>query len=228
MASSSRSKKQHSNVTQSKQGTSSLESNPLDLTRLLANDEQCKVFQENFHGRTIFTPIFVHYAVTYPLKVAQRVSALLTVRGTQSPLPNAIFITNILEHFDVSTAGETKVALNLRESKIDVDVVHKMGFFVDPRDRRTYKHRIDRPTAPTTQLEPANPNPSEFHAQSSSSAAMPSNQMIMDELFLLRGYISNRMDALDIQNQQIQYELYRLSSKLSSMDNVEDNSEPES
>ncbi|KAF1869423.1 hypothetical protein Lal_00045288 [Lupinus albus] len=58
MTSSSRSKKQHSNVTQTKQGTSSLESNPLDLTRLLANDEQGKVFEEHFHRRTIFTPKF--------------------------------------------------------------------------------------------------------------------------------------------------------------------------
>ncbi|KAF1894372.1 hypothetical protein Lal_00027131 [Lupinus albus] len=58
MASSSRSKKQRSNVTQTKQETSSLESNPLDLTRLLANDEQRKVFEEHFHGCTIFTTKF--------------------------------------------------------------------------------------------------------------------------------------------------------------------------
>ncbi|KAF1868026.1 hypothetical protein Lal_00015276 [Lupinus albus] len=58
MASSSRSKKQRSNVTQTKQETSSLESIPLDLTRLLANYEHRKVFEEHFHGRTIFTPKF--------------------------------------------------------------------------------------------------------------------------------------------------------------------------
>ncbi|KAF1864749.1 hypothetical protein Lal_00039918 [Lupinus albus] len=50
------------------------------------------------------------------------------------------FITKILEHFGVSTVGETKVALNLRESKIDVELVHKMGFSIDPHDCRTYKH----------------------------------------------------------------------------------------
>ncbi|KAF1867979.1 hypothetical protein Lal_00042373 [Lupinus albus] len=50
------------------------------------------------------------------------------------PLPYAIFITKILEHFGVSTTGETKVALILRESKIDVEVVHKMGFSIDPID----------------------------------------------------------------------------------------------
>ncbi|KAF1881808.1 hypothetical protein Lal_00042517 [Lupinus albus] len=121
-----------------------------------------------------------------------------TVRGSQSPLSYAIFITNILKHFKVSTDGETKVALNLRGSKIDVEVVHKMGFSIDLHDHRTYKHRTNRPTAPTAnQPEPANPNPFEFHAQSSSYDAMPSNQMIMDELFSHRGYISNRMDALD-------------------------------
>ncbi|KAF1860311.1 hypothetical protein Lal_00037649 [Lupinus albus] len=122
-----------------------------------------------------------------------------TVRGSQSLLRYAIFITNILKHFKVSNDGETKVALNLRESKIDVDVVHKMGFSIDPHDCRTYKHRIDRPTTP------------KFHTQSSSSAAMPSNQMIMDELFSLRDYITNRMDALDAQNQQTQYEFHSSS-----------------
>ncbi|KAF1862544.1 hypothetical protein Lal_00033447 [Lupinus albus] len=289
MASSSKSKKQRSNVTQSKQGTSSLESNPLDLTRLLANNEQRKVFVEHFHGRTIFIPKFeeieqrkqqgfgetvknrdilsdgylkfedhlLHYflsfvilpkfsnhsqisdielqlvyAMKYNIKInwAQMIMRQMwTVRGSQSPLPYAIFITNILKHFKVSTNGETKAALNLRESKIDVEVVHKMGFSIDPHDRRTYKHRTDRPTAPiANQPELTIPNPTKFHAQSSSSTVMPSNQMIMDELFSLRGYITNRMDALDAHNQQIQYELHRLSSKLSSMDDDEDNSKPES
>ncbi|KAF1871957.1 hypothetical protein Lal_00012174 [Lupinus albus] len=40
----------------SKQGKSTSKSNPLNLTRLLANDAQRKVFEENFHGRAIFTP----------------------------------------------------------------------------------------------------------------------------------------------------------------------------
>ncbi|KAF1864786.1 hypothetical protein Lal_00039962 [Lupinus albus] len=42
-----------------------------------------------------------------------------------------------------------------------------------------------------------NPNPPEFHSQSSSSAAMPSKQTLMDVLVSLRDYITNRMDALD-------------------------------
>ncbi|KAF1892830.1 hypothetical protein Lal_00035474 [Lupinus albus] len=40
----------------SKQGESTSKSNPLNLTRLLTNDAQRKVSEENFHGRTIFTP----------------------------------------------------------------------------------------------------------------------------------------------------------------------------
>ncbi|KAF1888584.1 hypothetical protein Lal_00011358 [Lupinus albus] len=152
-----------------------------------------------------------------------------SVRGSQSPLPYVIFITKILEHFGVSTIGETKFTLNLHESKIVFEVIHKMGFSIVPHDRRTYRHRTDRPTAPSTdQPEPTNKNPAEFHAQSSTSAAIPSNQMIMDELFSLRGYITIRMDALDAQNQQIQYELHRLSSKQSSMNVDEDSSELES
>ncbi|KAF1884306.1 hypothetical protein Lal_00032310 [Lupinus albus] len=166
------------------------------------------ILQKNSnHSQSSVIELQFMYAMKYNIKInwAQMImSQMWTVRRSQSPLPDAIFIAKILEHFGVSTADETKVALNLHESKIDVEVVHKMGFSIDPHDRRTYRHRTDRPTAPTTdQLEPTNPNPSEFHAQSSSSTVMHSNQMIMDELFSLRGYITNRMDALDAQNQQI-------------------------
>ncbi|KAF1885745.1 hypothetical protein Lal_00008482 [Lupinus albus] len=97
------------------------------------------------------------------------------VRGSQSLFPYAIFITKILEHFSVSLDGETKVTLNLRESKNGVEVFHKMGFSIDPIDCRTYRHHTNRPTAPTTQLEPTIPNQPEFQAPSSSSATMPSN-----------------------------------------------------
>ncbi|KAF1866153.1 hypothetical protein Lal_00031457 [Lupinus albus] len=73
------------------------------------------------------------------------------VRDSQSLLPYAIFITKILEHFGVSLDGETKVALNLRETKIDIEFVHNMRFVLDPVTRRTYKNRTDRQSAPTNQ-----------------------------------------------------------------------------
>ncbi|KAF1854504.1 hypothetical protein Lal_00044235 [Lupinus albus] len=56
-------------------------------------------------------------------------------------------ITKILEHFGVPLEGETKVALNRLESKVDIEVVYKMGFVIDPVTRRTYKHRTDRQPA---------------------------------------------------------------------------------
>ncbi|KAF1863119.1 hypothetical protein Lal_00015600 [Lupinus albus] len=149
-------------------------------------------------------------------------------RGSQSPLPYAILITKILEHFGVSLDGESKVALNLRESKVDIEVVHKMGFVIDSVTRLTYKHRSDRQTAPTDELEPTTPIQPESQAPSSSPTAMHTNQIIMDELVSLRGYITTRMDAFDTQSQQIHYELHRLSSRLSNMDVDEDSSEPES
>ncbi|KAF1888436.1 hypothetical protein Lal_00011207 [Lupinus albus] len=65
------------------------------------------------------------------------------VRGSQSLLPYAFFIIKILEHFGVSLDGETKVALNLCESKNDVEVCQKMGFSIDPIERLTYRHRTD-------------------------------------------------------------------------------------
>ncbi|KAF1866052.1 hypothetical protein Lal_00013488 [Lupinus albus] len=309
MASSSRTKKQRSSVSQSKQGTSSMESNPvnfmdaqsshlnsvislccntpfqgsttgfglvcewynydrkefyLSLCRISKKEiEQCKQqgFGETVKNRDILSvgylkledrllhyflryvilPKFSNnsqisdiefqlmYAINFNIKInwtLMIMRQMWNVRSSLSPLPYAIFITKILGHFGVSTAGETKATLHLHESKIDVEVVHKIGFSIDPIDRRTYKHQTDRPTASTAQLEPTNPNPPEFHAQSSSYAAMPSNQMIMDDLFSLRGYITNQMDALDAQNQQIQYDLHPLSSRLSSMDVDEDSSEP--
>ncbi|KAF1888157.1 hypothetical protein Lal_00039195 [Lupinus albus] len=106
----------------------------------------------------------------------------------------------------------------------DVLQTHSYNLFT----RRTYKHRTDLQTAPTDEPEPTAPNQPESLAPSSSTAAMPTNQMIMDELVSLRGYITTRMDAFDIQNQQIHYELHRLSSRLSNMDVDEDSSEPES
>ncbi|KAF1858804.1 hypothetical protein Lal_00013727 [Lupinus albus] len=150
------------------------------------------------------------------------------VRDSQSPLPYAIFITKILKNFGVSLDGETKVALNLHESKVDIEVVHKMGFVIDPITRRTYKHRTNSQTVPTDQPEPTAPNQPQVQAPSSSSTAMPYNQMIMDELASLRGYVITRMDAIDTQNHQIHYELHRPSSRLNNMDVDKDSSEPES
>ncbi|KAF1888623.1 hypothetical protein Lal_00011397 [Lupinus albus] len=172
------------------------------------------------------------YAIKFNIKInwtKMIINQMWHVRGSQSPLPYIIFITKILEHFGVPLEGETKMALNFRESKVDIEVVHKMGFIIDHVTRRTYKHRTDRQPAPTDEPEPtAAPNQPESHAQSSSSAAMPTNQMIMDELVSLRGYITTRMDAFDTQSHQIHYELHRLSLRLSNMDVDEDSSEPES
>ncbi|KAF1896108.1 hypothetical protein Lal_00042872 [Lupinus albus] len=75
------------------------------------------------------------YAIKYSIKIncSQMIMRQMwNVRGSQSPLPYAIFITKFLEHFVVSLNGETKMAFNLRESKIDVEVVHKMEFSLDP------------------------------------------------------------------------------------------------
>ncbi|KAF1878149.1 hypothetical protein Lal_00043760 [Lupinus albus] len=47
-------------TSKSKQGESSSKSNPLNLTRLLANDAQRKVFEEIFHGCAIFTPKYAN------------------------------------------------------------------------------------------------------------------------------------------------------------------------
>ncbi|KAF1892827.1 hypothetical protein Lal_00035471 [Lupinus albus] len=74
------------------------------------------------------------YAIKYNIKInwtMMIMQQMWHVRSSQNLLPYAIFITKILEHFGVSSDGETKVALNLHESKVDVEVVHKMGFVID-------------------------------------------------------------------------------------------------
>ncbi|KAF1864747.1 hypothetical protein Lal_00039916 [Lupinus albus] len=303
MASSSKAKKKHTYITHKKQGTSSSEANPLDLARLLANDEQRKVFTEIFLGRPIFAPEYghlsnfelddfhtllrqqnlfafceesnayypelvtetaksrdilavgnlnledrlLHYILSYviipkysnhsqindielqfmyALKHNLEINWDLTVmnhlwsaRETNNPLPYSIIISIILENFGVSTVGESKITLNACDIKIDVDVIHIMGFFRDLTDK-IYKHRSGKLVDPTTNVyvNPHAQQPSDFHTESSSSACMPSNQIIMDEICSLRGYISNRMDARDAQNQQVQIELQRLSYKINMMD----------
>ncbi|KAF1889132.1 hypothetical protein Lal_00015466 [Lupinus albus] len=120
----------------------------------------------------------------------------------------------VMNHmFGVSTTSESKITLNARDSKIDVDVIHKMGFFRDLTDI-IYKHQSDKPVAPVdpttnVSINPPTQQPSDFHTESSSSAYMPSNQMIMD-------------------NQLLQLELQRLSYKINRMNLDEDSSEPES
>ncbi|KAF1862520.1 hypothetical protein Lal_00024421 [Lupinus albus] len=183
------------------------------------------------HSQITDIELQLMYAIKFNIKInwtKMIMNQMWHVRVSQSLLPYAIFITKILEHFGVSLNGETKVPLNLHERKVDIEVVQKMRFVIDLVTRRTYKHRTNRQPAPTDELEPtAEPNQPESHAQSSKSTAMPTNQMIMDELVSLRGYITTTMDAFDTQSQHIHYELHCLSSSLSNMDVDEDSSEPE-
>ncbi|KAF1870796.1 hypothetical protein Lal_00030108 [Lupinus albus] len=86
------------------------------------------------------------YAIKFNIKInwtKMIMNQMWHVRGSQIPLPYAIFITKILEHFGVPLEGETKVTLILRESKVDIEVVHKMRLVIDLVTRRTYKHRTD-------------------------------------------------------------------------------------
>ncbi|KAF1894447.1 hypothetical protein Lal_00044923 [Lupinus albus] len=97
------------------------------------------------------------YAIKFNIKInwtKMIMNQMWHVRGSQSLFPYAIFITKILEHFGVPLEGETKVALNRLESKVDIEVFHKMGFVIDPVTRRTYKHRTDHQPTPTDEPEP--------------------------------------------------------------------------
>ncbi|KAF1864572.1 hypothetical protein Lal_00043213 [Lupinus albus] len=277
----------------SKQGESTSKSNPLNLTRLLANDAQRKVFEENFHGRAIFThkygnienfefedfifpyllrqqklfdfcceanniyPEFVRVfycnmnfrknLMTSHVKGKGIVLDMKTFSAICCDIPMIGDITGfglVCEWDDYDRKKFYLSICRISKEEIERRKQQSLGEIVKNRDilsvgyltledhhvtRRTYKHCTDRQPAPTDEPEPtAKPNWPESHAQSSSSVAMPTNQMIMDELVSLRGYITTMMDAFDTQSQQIHYKLHRLSSRLSNMDVDEDSSEPKS
>ncbi|KAF1870540.1 hypothetical protein Lal_00025672 [Lupinus albus] len=305
-----------------KQGESTSKSNPLNLTRLLANDAQRKVFEENFHGRAIFTLKYgnignfefedflfpyllrqqklfhfcckaddiypelvrVFYCnmnfrknlMTSHVKGKDIVLDMKTFSSICCDIPMTGDITEEIERRKQQSLGETvknmdilsagyltledrlihyflsyvilpKFSNHSQISDIELQLMYAIKFNININWARMIMNRmwhvrdsqsllpyaifitkilehfgvsLDEPTA--------EPNQPESHAQSSSSAAMPTNHMIMDELVSLRGYITTRMDAFDNQSQQIHYELHRLSSRLSNMDVDEDSSEPES
>ncbi|KAF1885937.1 hypothetical protein Lal_00018478 [Lupinus albus] len=163
----------------------------LNLTRLLANDAQNKVFEENFHGRAIFTPKYandiypelvrVFYCnmnfkknlmtshvkgkdIVLDMKTFSSICCDIPMIGDktgfrpeeierrkQQRLGETVKNRDILSvgYLTLEDHGETKVALNLRESKVDIEVVHKMGFVIDLVTRRTFKYRTERQPTPT-------------------------------------------------------------------------------
>ncbi|KAF1866095.1 hypothetical protein Lal_00043523 [Lupinus albus] len=223
-----------SKMRQSPTMASSTKSNPLNLTKLLANDAQRKVFQENFHGRAIFTPkygditrfglvcewddydrkkFYLSICRIYKEEIERRKQQSLgeTVKNKDILSAGYLTLEDRLIHYFLSYVILPKFSNHSQISDIELQLISCT--------RRTYKHRTDRQPAPTDEPEPTTaPNQPESHAQSSASTAMPTNLMIMDELVSLRGYITKRMDAFDTQSQQIHYELHRLSSRLSNMD----------
>ncbi|KAF1893087.1 hypothetical protein Lal_00035528 [Lupinus albus] len=122
------------------------------------------------------------YAASFWLKRCSK----LWLKGIQSPLPYAIIIKIVPEHVVVSIIRECKIVLDALDSKIDVDVIHKMGFFRDSKDM-IYKHQSDQQIAPMENFstDPPTSQPSTFHPKSSSYASISTNKMIMDELLSL-------------------------------------------
>ncbi|KAF1862325.1 hypothetical protein Lal_00026853 [Lupinus albus] len=66
-------------------------------------------------------------------------------------------------------------------------MVHLGGATVE-REMGRKKMKIRTAPSENPSADPPTQQRSSFHAQSSSSASMPSNQMVMNELFSLRGY----------------------------------------
>ncbi|KAF1858833.1 hypothetical protein Lal_00027084 [Lupinus albus] len=114
------------------------------------------------------------YAFKHNLEINWAFTCGLCERLTS---PCLMIISKILEHFDFSTAGESKITLNARDSQYDVDLIRKMGLYRDLTDR-VCKHRSDRPTTPVDPpanafVNPPAPQPSTFHSESSSSTHIP-------------------------------------------------------
>ncbi|KAF1868240.1 hypothetical protein Lal_00018760 [Lupinus albus] len=92
--------------------------------------------------------------------------------GKHNPLLCAIIITTVLNYFGISTAGESKIELDVRDSEIDLDVIHKMSLSEDPNDM-LFKHQNDQhvvpPNNPTTTQPDSQPSQSQFDSSSSSN-----------------------------------------------------------
>ncbi|KAF1866167.1 hypothetical protein Lal_00031471 [Lupinus albus] len=230
MASSSRAKKQRTSVANKKQGASSSEANPFDLARLLANDEQRKVFTEHFLGRPIFAPKKEFYYSMCRFskeEIDLRKQMVLgeTVKNRHILAVGNLNLKDRLLHYFLSYVIMPKFSNHSQINDIELQLI-------DQNDK-VYKHRSDRQAAPIDHpanvfVNPPAPQPSTFQFESYSSVQIHSNQMIMDDLFSLRGYISTRMYVLDAQNQQVQIELHRLACKINMMDLDKDSSEPKS
>ncbi|KAF1879728.1 hypothetical protein Lal_00039740 [Lupinus albus] len=100
----------------------------------------------SYHSQISDIELKLMYAMKFNIKInwAQMImQQMWHVCDSQSPLPYAIFITKILEHFGVSLVGETKVALTLCESKIDVEVDSRLSERFSPeRERLTWEGQI--------------------------------------------------------------------------------------
>ncbi|XP_019450705.1 PREDICTED: protein NRT1/ PTR FAMILY 4.2-like [Lupinus angustifolius] len=130
--------------------------------------------------------------------------------GEFEPLPYAILITAILEYAGVSFPGKSKISLDVHD-KIDVDVIHKMGFFWDTNDM-IYKHRGDHQATNPENPSANPPSHPAFCVESSSYDSTPTSQMFMDELYSLKGYITTRMDAFETANLHVKEELKCISN----------------
>ncbi|KAF1872256.1 hypothetical protein Lal_00028162 [Lupinus albus] len=141
-----------------------------------------------------------YFGSSYVAMLWLKLCSKILAQGEHNPLPYAIIVTSILKHFGISNVGESMIELDVRDSKIDVDVIHKMGLFRDPIDL-LFKYNNDELIAPTNipsnDQDESQPS-SSFHVDSSSSSAMPMSQMIMNELVSLRCFITIRMDILDV------------------------------
>ncbi|KAF1866107.1 hypothetical protein Lal_00043060 [Lupinus albus] len=189
MSSCSRTKKPRTSGSQSKQGGSYSKSSPLNMTRLLTNDDQRKVFEEHFHGRTIFTP---KYGKIFSLPMLREKISFWIPK----PLVHCAMTYRCKEEL------EQRKRQGFNETVKNKDILSTGYLKLEERLLHYFMSYVILPKFPI--------------------------DMIMDELVSLRGYITTRMDALDTHNQQIQYELHRLSSRLNSMDVDEDSSELES
>ncbi|KAF1872255.1 hypothetical protein Lal_00028161 [Lupinus albus] len=282
----------------SKQGKPSSKSNPLNLTRLLANDAQRKVFEENFHGRAIFTPKYANDIYTELVRVfycnmnyrknvmtshVKEKDIVLDIKTFSSICCDILMTCDItgiskeeierrkqqsldetVKNKDILSAGYLtledclvhyfltyvilpKFSNHSQIGDIELQLMYTIKFNIkinlakmimqqmwhvhcsqSPLPYAIFITKILQHFGVPLEEPTAEPNQPESHAPPSSFAAMSTKPMIMDELVSLRSYITTRVDAFDTQSQQIHYELHRLSSRLSNMDVDEDSSEPES
>ena len=110
----------------------------------------------------------------------------------------ARIISRILDYYGVDLTNEFSISITNIYHEINVDVINTMGIYCDVSEQK-YKHKSDaliETFAPTPAILDISTVGSSFIAPDQEEEI--TNQMIMDELQTLRGYMTNMFNDMKL------------------------------